>query len=188
MAKQKNNLIMRSTRGMVGKQIVFKRRAGRSYVAAPPEVNENRKPTEKQQSARLNFKSSVEYATMALKDASIKKAYEAMAKKGRSAHNVAFQDAYTPPVVLGIIAQGYTGAIGNVIVVHAKDDFKVSKVMVSIRSAANVLIEEGPAMANADRMSWSYTTTRAVADVKGVIVKASAFDLPGNDGSLEVTV
>jgi hypothetical protein len=29
MARQKNNLIMRSTRGMVGKQIVFKRRAGK---------------------------------------------------------------------------------------------------------------------------------------------------------------
>jgi hypothetical protein len=38
MAKQGNNIIMRNTRGMVGKQIVFKRRAGRSYVAAPPEV------------------------------------------------------------------------------------------------------------------------------------------------------
>ena len=48
MAKQGNNLIMRNTRGMVGKQIVFKRRAGRSYVAAPPEVNEDRKPTAKQ--------------------------------------------------------------------------------------------------------------------------------------------
>ena len=45
MALQKNNIVMRSTRGMVGKQIVFKVRAGKPYVAAPPEVNENRVAT-----------------------------------------------------------------------------------------------------------------------------------------------
>ena len=39
MARQKNNIIMRSTRGMVGGQIVFKRRAGKGYVSAAPEIN-----------------------------------------------------------------------------------------------------------------------------------------------------
>ena len=39
MARQKNNIIMRSTRGMVGEQIVFKRRAGKGYVSAAPEIN-----------------------------------------------------------------------------------------------------------------------------------------------------
>ena len=34
MAKQKNNIIMRNTRGMVGGQIVFKRRGGSGYVSA----------------------------------------------------------------------------------------------------------------------------------------------------------
>ena len=65
MAKQKNNIIMRSTRGMIGGQIVFKRRAGKGYVSAAPETNENRMPTEKQQAvqnfiAQLRQKSKVE--------------------------------------------------------------------------------------------------------------------------------
>lgn len=59
MARQKNNIIMRSTRGMVGGQIVFKSRAGKPYVAAAPEVNENRQPTANQLLAQERFRKSI---------------------------------------------------------------------------------------------------------------------------------
>ena len=35
MARQKNNVVMQNTRGMFGGQVVFKKRAGKGYVAAP---------------------------------------------------------------------------------------------------------------------------------------------------------
>ena len=188
MAKQGNNIIMRNTRGMVGKQIVFKRRAGRSYVAAPPEVNGNRKATPKQLAVQQRFRTSIAYAKAALTSIELKEAYDKVALRGQSAFNVAFQDAYYAPIVLGIITQTYTGVAGNVIVVHATDNFKVNTVKVSIYNANEELIEEGPAVANADGFSWSYTVTQANANVPGTKIKATAFDIPENEGILEVTV
>jgi hypothetical protein len=188
MARQKNNIVMRSTRGMVGKQIVFKKRAGKPYVAAPPDVNENRKATPGQQAVRERFKSAIAYAAAAIKEPAMKQAYADRAKRGQSPHNVAFQDAFLPPVVQGIVTDGYLGRVGDVIVVHAQDDFKVNAVRISIRSAADELIEEGAAAENADGLSWSYTVTQGNANVVGSKITATAIDIPENEGSLEVTL
>jgi len=188
MAKQGNNIIMRNTRGMVGKQIVFKRRAGRSYVAAPPEVNENRKATPKQLAVQQRFKTSIAYAKAALTSIELKEAYDKVALRGQSAFNVAFKDAFNAPEIVGIVAEGYQGVAGNVIVVHAKDDFRVNAVKVSIRNSADELIEEGAASANADGLSWSYVVQLPNPDVTGTKIKATAFDIPENEGSLEVTL
>ena len=79
MARQKNNLIMRSTRGMVRGQIIFKRRAGMGYVSAAPEVNENRKPTERQLEVQETFKKSAASAQRAMKNPEVKAAYKAAA-------------------------------------------------------------------------------------------------------------
>ena len=135
MAKQGNNIIMRNTRGMVGKQIVFKTRAGRSYVAAPPEVNGNRKATPKQLAVQQRFKTSIAYAKAALTSIELKEAYDKVALRGQSAFNVAFKDAFNAPDSTGHCCQDYQGVAGNVIVVHAKDDFKVNAVKVSIRNS-----------------------------------------------------
>ena len=35
MGQANDNVMMRQNRGMVGEQVVFKRRAGKAYVAAP---------------------------------------------------------------------------------------------------------------------------------------------------------
>ena len=188
MAKQKNNIIMRSTRGMVGKQIVFKRRAGKGYVAAPPEVNENRQPTPTQAVVQQRFREAIAYASAAIKSPELKEAYLEKAKRNQSAHNVAFQDAFLKPEVTGIITQAYLGQVGNIIVVHATDDFKVNAVKVSIHNSANELVEEGAAVENADGLSWSYTATQANPNVDGAVITATAIDIPENEGSLSVTL
>lgn len=84
MARQKNNIVMRSTRGMFGKQVVFKRRAGKGYLAAPPEVNENHKPTDKQAERQAQFKRSIRFAKSAMLIAKAKEAYAKGAKRGQS--------------------------------------------------------------------------------------------------------
>jgi hypothetical protein len=188
MARQKNNIVMRSTRGMVGKQIVFKKRAGKPYVAAPPDINENRKATPGQQAVRERFKTAIAYAAAAIKDPAVKQAYADRAKRGQSPHNVAFQDAFLPPVVQGIITQGYHGQVGDVIVVHAMDDFKVNAVRIAIHNADGELIEEGAAVEDAGGLSWSYAVTQANANVAGSKITATAIDIPENEGSLEVTL
>jgi hypothetical protein len=62
-------------------------------------------------------------------------------------------------------------------------------VTVSIRTAAGVLVEEGNAILNPlDRNKWIYTATQNNASLAGSIISATARDLPGNSGVLDITV
>jgi hypothetical protein len=188
MARQSNNFVMHNARGMFGGQVVFKKRAGTRYVAAPPSVNENRKSTPNQLQAQERFKRSVEYSKEADASPELKAAYKALAGRGQSARNIAYLDAYYPPVILGIIPQGYIGQPGNIIVVAAKDNFKVNAVRVAICNEANELIEEGEAIVNPDGITWNYVVTKHNAKFQGSVVKATAYDIPGNEGSMEMVV
>lgn len=187
MAKQKNNIIMRSTRGMVGGQIVFKRRAGKGYVSAAPEVNENRQPTAAQKAVQDKFKASIVYAKNAIMQLAVKMAYQLKAARHQSAFNVAFLDAQNAPKIESLLTSGYTGAIGSIIIARASDDFKVSSLKISIRNSNNELIEEGPAIAEPGDL-WSYTATANNLTLSGTKIKATAYDIPENEGSLEVTL
>jgi hypothetical protein len=70
----------------------------------------------------------VEYSKEADAIPELKAAYKALAGRGQSARNIAYLDAYYPPVILGIIAQSYIGQPGNIIVMAAQDNFKVNAV------------------------------------------------------------
>lgn len=179
---------MRTTRGMFGKQVVFKKRAGKYYVSAPPEVDENRVPTANELVVRGRFKKSTAYAAAAIRDEGTKAAYAAVARRNQSPYNVAFKDAFRSPEVLEIDAGGYEGAIGNRIVVEATDDFAVSAVKVAVYSPSGTLVESGEAVPSAQGLHWTYTATQANANVSGSRIVATAVDLPGNEGLLEITL
>ena len=188
MARQSNNHVMKGTRGMFGKQVVFKERYGEQFLSAPPNVKENRKPTPNQQAAQERFKTCSDYSIDAMKDSVMKAAYQKVAARGQTAQNMAFKDAYYPPEILNIISQGYTGTLGNIIVVHAVDDFKVARVNVQILNSNNELIEEGDAATDKHGVLWVYTTYIANANVPGSIIRAAAFDIPGNEAAFLVNV
>jgi hypothetical protein len=188
MAQQTDNHLMSGVRGMIGGQIVFKQRAGKAYVSAPPDVDESRKPTPAQAVIRQRFKKAITYANAAVKDAALKKMYFAAAKRGQSAHNVAFLDAFHPPEIITMITQGYRGSVGDIIVVIARDDFKVAAVTVSIYSAVGELIETGAAVANRDGLSWQYVCTKQYTATAGCKMIAAATDLSGNEGVMEVAL
>jgi hypothetical protein len=99
---------------------------------------------------------------------------------------VAVQDAFHPPVVTGLITQTYKGTIGDAVVVQVSDNFKVAAVKVSIQNAAGELIEDGAAVKNTDGLNWIYTATAANPNLPGTKITATATDLPGNEGSLEM--
>lgn len=185
MARQSNNHVMKGTRGMIGKQIVFKIRKGKQFVAAPPTVKENHKPTPNQLAAQNRFKFASEYANAAIKDAYLKAEYQNVASKRQSAQNMAFKDAYNPPEVLNIITQGYTGTAGNIIVVHAVDDFKVTSVNVSILNEPGEIIETGVAVSDKHGVVWVYTVTVANSNITGCKIVATASDLAGNEDVME---
>ena len=188
MAKLDENLLMQLVRGTLGKQVVVKVRAGKPYLSALPVVDKNRVPTGGQLVNRRKFKFSSLYATEVIKDENAKAAYTAAARPNQSAHNVAFMDAFIAPEVQGIIAQGYRGKPGDIIIVQATDNFRVKAVKVSIHDPAGELIETGDAVGNGDNANWVYTAKQPNGSVAGSRITATVIDLPGNEGVMEIVL
>jgi len=189
MAKVSKNLLVKGASGNVGKQFVYKTRGDDTHIAKMPRIVKNRTSSQAQDNQRSQFASAALYAQGANADATMKALYQKKAGPGKTAFNVAFRDYLTAPVVSKIITAQYTGVAGSAIVVGAKDDFRVTKVTVSIYAAGGALIEQGDAVLNPiNREQWTYTATHANAALAGTKITATAFDLPGNTGTLDVTV
>jgi hypothetical protein len=185
MGKQRNNPMMNNTTGMVGKTVVFKSYYGDTIVANRP-----KKSSKKISDARLKIQEKFTVAASYAKQAMLNAATKALYATGiggtrRTAQSVAMSDFLNAPKVRVIDASEYKGAIGDLILVNAVDDFKVTKVKVTITSAAGVLIESGDAVqGTVDMFTWTYTATAANAVLAGTTIAATAYDTPNNKGVL----
>src|SRR5450432_292222 len=189
MTNVNENLLVRGARRNVGKQFVYRKHGDNTTIARMPSINKDAVPTEKQQEIREQFSDAAIYAQGAMSSADLKKEYEKKAAPGKTAFNIAFRDYLKAPVVKKIDVSNYKGMAGSVVVVKAKDDFRVAQVKVSIHSSAGVLLEEGNAILDPIKRSlWNYAATQNNASLSGSVVSATATDLPGNTGSLEITI
>lgn len=189
MAIVNENLLVRGARGNVGKQYVYKKRGNDTHIARMPRINKNAKITDKQVSIRELFTQASLYAQGAISNPDLKKLYLQKAPAGTTAFNMAFRDFLKAPVVKKIDTGTYNGSIGSTIVITAIDDFRVADVTVSIHTAAGALLETGKAVLNPiDRSKFIYTASLANAVLAGSKISAVATDLPGNKGSLEITI
>ena len=186
MAKIKGNVYMQGTTGMIGKQIVYKVRNGVPYSCNRPNTKSNRKPTPNQKNNQERLNKCSKYGAEAIKDDELKKAYAAAATPIQSAYNVAWKDAWHPPQVVSIVTKSYKGQPGDILFVHATDNFKVVSVQVYIFSG-KFCIESGEAVNTGDSLMWMYTATKAV-DLAGARIVARAYDRPGNEGVMEVVL
>jgi hypothetical protein len=91
-------------------------------------------------------------------------------------------------VVSVIGASRYTGTSGGQITVRAVDDFRVTAVQVEIYTANGALLEKGNAEQQVNGIDWTYTATQANSPLTGSKIKAIATDVPGNEGTLELTL
>jgi hypothetical protein len=187
MAETSNNVLTVGASGTVGRQVTFTQRAGKT-IMGKKRKGFTGEPSDQQLGIRAKFLSSVTYAAGAITAAATKAAYKAAAKAGQSAFNVAFVDAYTAPTVSKIDTTNYHGAVGDAMLITATDDFKVTGVSVSILSAAGAVIEQGKAVQQENVNEWLYTATVANAATAGSKITAVATDLPGNTGTLSVTL
>jgi hypothetical protein len=189
MANVNENLLVRGARGNVGKQFVYRKHGDNTTIVRMPSVNKDAVPTAKQAQNRELFAEAAVYAQGVMSSADLKKEYDKKATPGRTAFNIAFRDYLKPPVVKKIDVSNYKGTVGSVIVINAKDDFRVALVKVSIHSSSGVLVEEGSAILDPVKRSlWNYTATQNNATPTGSVISATATDLPGNTSSLEITV
>jgi hypothetical protein len=189
MANVNENLLVRGARGNVGKQFVYRKHGDNTTIARMPSVNKDAVPTEKQQETREQFSDAAIYAQGAISSADLKKEYEKKASPGKTAFNIAFRDYLKSPVVKKIDVSNYNGSVGSVMIVKAKDDFRVARVKVSVHSSSGILVEEGNAIPDPVKRSlWNYTAKQNNTTLPGTVISATATDLPGNTGSLSITI
>lgn len=190
MAIINENLFVKGARGNVGKQLVYRKHGDNTTITRMPRINENAIASEEQKEVRELFASAVMYAQGAVKSADLKREYLKKAKPGKTAYNMALRDFLKAPVVKKINTEKYNGTPGSTIIIHAKDDFRVVEVKVSIYNASTgELLEEGNAtLAPINREQWIYTASQANASQDRLLIRATATDLPGNTAMLEITL
>jgi hypothetical protein len=189
MANISENPLVRNARGNFGKHYVYRKRGNDTFISRMPAIDKNAVTTEKQEEVRDKFSAAVQYARGVIANPELRKQYQKKADPGKSAYNVAFRDYRKAPKVRHIDPGNYTGSPGSTVVVNAKDDFRVVEVTVTIRNAAGALVEQGKAVLDTiDYNLWIYTATQQNASLAGSIISAVARDLPGNKGTLEVTL
>lgn len=188
MANITENLLVKRARGNVGKQFVYRTEDEKTHIVSMPKTTQ-REPNENEIAVRDSFAAATRYGRGALASSEFGAAYKKKAGSAKKALGIAVKDYLTPPKVHTINALAYNGTPGSIIVVKASDDFKVAGVRVSIRSAAGTVIEEGSAVQNTiDANLWKYTATQTNSTLAGSVISAVATDIPGNEGSLDVTL
>lgn len=173
---------MRGASGALGNELVFRQRAGKTVISLPPAPREDN-PTEIQEGFRTRFREAIAYGRSVIADPLKKAAYAAKAGAGLSAYNVAFVDYFKPPTIPKAEAQNFSGSPGDIIRIHATDDFKVQSVHVTIADEAGNTLEEGQATAS-EADVWTYIL--ANAQPAAAKAKVTASDLPGNQATLEL--
>ena len=190
MAHADNSIITGKFKGSPGKQLVFPDWEGKTIVAKSPKSRTG-DATAAQLERQEKFQTASRYALAVTRgsDQSLAQAYANALRPRQNVYSRALEDFMSPPVVKSIKTPGYTGAIGDKIVIRAIDDYRVTKVQVEILKPDGTLLETGTAEQNINGIDWTYTaTTPAAAGLAGSKIKAIAFDVPGNEGTSDVTL
>ena len=189
MAHVNHSIITGKFKGMLGKELVFREWEGKTIVAKAPKSRTGA-PTPQQVETQENFLLASRYAkaVMTGQDPGIREAYAKALRPRQNVYSRALEDFISLPVVKSIGKSAYTGVIGDKITVRAIDDFRVTGVSVEIHSANGTLLEKGNAVQSVNGLDWTYTVTQANNLLAGSKIKAIATDVPGNEGTLEVTL
>lgn len=186
MAISVENLFAAGFSGKVGGNMVFRRRkSGKIVIAKAPRKSEV-PPSKKQQELRNKFARGTAYAKRVRDNEELYALYALAVQGDQIPTNLAVRDSYTPPTVKSIDVSDYTGAAGDFIRIKAVDDFKVTRVQVQLLAPDGNVWEEGEALPSGTNDVWIYTTTIANPQLNGGRIRAVAFDLPENEGALEV--
>ncbi len=170
----------------LGEELTVRKMKRRVVIKNRPKMKMG-PPTKKQEGVQVRFLKAAKYAKRQNEVAESRALYaQGITSDKRSAYLVALSDYLSAPKVDAIKANGYKGAVGDVIIIDAHDDFRVVGVNVVLRGNDDVILEEGNAIQDQeDPNLWKYTATVANPSVEGSTIAATAYDKPGNEGLLE---
>lgn len=189
MANSNNSIVTGKFRGSLGKELVFREWEGKTVVAKAPKKRTG-KSTPGQIITQDNFLLASKYGKAVKEgtDQGLKDAYIAALRPRQNLYSRAVEDFLTSPVVKTIGTSNYAGAVGDKISIRAVDDFRVTGVRLEIYAASGTLLEKGNAAQQTNGIDWTYTVTQANNPLTGSKIKAIATDVPGNEGTLELTL
>ncbi len=183
MASVDLNPITERIRGAIG-DLVFKKFMGRVIIARKRKPDD-RVPSPAELEVRERFKAAAGFARGIFADPVQKARYVDAAKaQGTLPFATAMSDFLYPPEVKAIDTTGYRGQVGDAILVTATDDFEVTSVTVTLRDAARVVIEQGPAIKTDGK--WVYAATAVAPAGEPLTIEAEAKDRPGHAHVLTV--
>ena len=180
MARSTNNVVMKGVSGTIGKMLVFRTSAADKTIVARRPKPSNKPLTVSQLEVRDRFTEAAYYAKTAISNPDLKEEYQAKAKPGQSAYNIAFADYLKAPELRKVMIEDYNGAIGDKLVFRVIDNFKLQTVSIRILDDTNNLIEQGAATPLDNGLDWQYIATAANANVVGTNLEITAKDTPGN--------
>ena len=186
MANIYGNQFARGKRGRFNQQFVsHKTRSGKTIVAGKPVFDDNLAYRESQTMNQAAVRDAAIYACFAENlEAYICKAQEL----GTTAYALAVADWYGAPRVLEIDVDHWTGKVGEMIRVKARDNVMVASVTLVIRDPDGQILEIGEALqSTAGSAWWNYSTQSLIPMTPFPIVQAIAFDLPGNRDSFTIS-
>jgi hypothetical protein len=189
MAHSNNSVITGKFSGSLGKEIVFRDWEGKTVVAKAPKARTG-EPSDLQAQTQEKFQMASIYgkAVIGGTDQGIKDAYKAVLRPRQNLYSRAVEDFMSPPVVKSIDKNTYSGVVGSTISIRATDDFRVTGVRVQIFTAGGTLLEQGNAVQQNNGIDWTYTATQANNPLTGSKITAIATDVPGNQGTSQVTL
>jgi len=179
MAKNAKNIVIHGITGKLGNQLVFRQKGDNTIIATKPGKRTS-EPTQAELDHRLHFQEAILYGQKVNADPALKENYKSKAGNGTSAYNVAVADFLKAPHIDEIDVSKYTGQPGGTIRIRAIDDFKVSKITVTIKATGGTTLESGNAQEQPDSLDWLYTATKVNPGPQGTIFIIAASDIPGN--------
>ena len=120
--------------------------------------------TDKQLANRERFSKANEFAKAAIADPVKKQYYQAMAKPGQSAYNVAFREAFHGPEITDVTVKGDT------ITIRVKDSYIVDVVKIEVAGGTRL------ATLSKNRRDWEYNLQ---SHEKDKVLKVLAYDRAG---------
>jgi hypothetical protein len=185
MAKFHHSMSARGlTDNMADQFVICSTRSGKTFFASAPGFDFG-SSKEAQQTPQEAFRAAATYAVFAAtQDVYIRRARDT----GMTASDLALIDWFGKPKVFEIDIDTWTGKIGQIVRVKARDNVMVARVAVVIRDTEGNILEAGEAVRSETGSAWWIYTTRSLVPMTPFpSVEAIAWDLPANRDSFLVT-
>jgi hypothetical protein len=186
MASLYSNIVILGSNGLAGGHFTDRKtHVEKSVLSSKPLLDDYRKANEARKAHEAAIRESTTYANFA----QTQDVYIAKAKRmGVTPYYIALADWFEAPKVLEINVDSWTGKIGQMIRVKARDNVKVARISVVIRDADENVLEMGEAtQSEPGSVWWNYTTKKLVSMTPFPTVEATAYDLPGNSDAFVVS-